>query len=55
MYNDILATYEVSKALKKKIKILSVCLHFDRNKTNKMAAPMEIFFFGKFFIDFINC
>ena len=49
MYNDILATYEVNKALEKKIKILSVCLHFDRNKTNKMAAPMEIFFLSIFY------
>ena len=50
MYNDILATYEVNKALEKKFKILSVCLHFDRNKTNKMAAPMVIFFIVNFLL-----
>ena len=50
MSNDISAVYKVDKNLRKKNIFMGAAILFVyKNKTNKMAAPMKIFFFSIFY------
>ena len=50
MYNDILATYEVNKALKKKSKFCLFVYILIETKQTKWPRPWKYFFFVNFLL-----